>query len=419
VPSIEFDDDRPPRSRDELLDAVRATGIRRRYRRRAAAGGVAAVLVGALLVPTLVSNEGKDARVIADADRSTTTDASADDTLVGGDPAAMTTTSAPQVTTSTTLQPRGTAPVAVTPLRGEHLAFSAALPGGESDIWAMNADGSGLRQLTRGPERDTVPVWSPDGKWIAYYAIHDGVRATLRVMRSGGADDRQVASGGDRASWAPDSRHLVDTNGDHRLVIVDIQTGTARELGEGPGESSMPSWSPRGDLIAFRCALDLCSIRPDGTGQKKLTEAAYEPLAWAPDGSRLAFGHAIGSGQSMSLGLHTIAADGSDLRRLTSYATNWTEWSPDGARIVYGGQAGLAVVNVDGTGDRPLDSGANCGQDPSWAPSSRTVALMCDPDTNHPAIHVVNADGSGRRRITDERFQLVYLPDFSPVTAPA
>jgi TolB protein len=381
-------------------------------------GGVALLLV-LLLLPTLAGRDHGGAQVAAGGDTSTTAaqpDSGTSDEIAA---AAETTTTSEPATTSTTRRPVTTTTM---PLRGEHLAFAARVPGQENDIWAINADGTGLRQLTRTPGREYTPLWSPDGRSIAYFVDNNTASSTLHVMRSDGSNDRSFGDApGNFGTWAPDSRHFVWTGPDRHLVVVDVQTGERRQISSGPDDEGAGAWSPRGDLIAYLCGLNLCVIRPDGTGRTDMGLAnVYTPLAWAPDGSRIAFGRRTGDDTHPELGLYTIAADGTDLRRLTDYFGGATTWSPDGKVITYLElEDGLTVINPDGTGRRRLDPRNPCGQDPSWAPSSRFVALMCDPDTNHPAIYIVNADGSGRRRITDERFQSVENPMFSAVTAPA
>ncbi|MEY2476012.1 MAG: hypothetical protein QOG87_1327 [Actinomycetota bacterium] len=90
MPSIEFDDDRPPRSRQELLATVRRDGLRRRYRRNGLVGSVALVLVSALAIPVIAGGDDGEQRKVAAIDQPTTT---IDET---------TTTSVPEIVAETT-----------------------------------------------------------------------------------------------------------------------------------------------------------------------------------------------------------------------------------------------------------------------------------------------------------------------------
>jgi hypothetical protein len=73
LPSIEFDEDRPPRSREELLAMVRRDGLRRRYRRHGLIGSVALVLVAALAIPVIAGGDDGGQRNVAATDQPTTT----------------------------------------------------------------------------------------------------------------------------------------------------------------------------------------------------------------------------------------------------------------------------------------------------------------------------------------------------------
>jgi LysM repeat protein len=59
------------------------------------------------------------------------------------------------------------------------------------DLYIINADGTGRRQLTSSPNLEGLPSWSPDGQWIAYLS-YDGLNWSLRVVSREGTDDRHI-----------------------------------------------------------------------------------------------------------------------------------------------------------------------------------------------------------------------------------
>jgi Tol biopolymer transport system component len=87
---------------------------------------------------------------------------------------------------------------------GKRIAYTRNAGPGQSDIWVVNADGTGNRAVTSGPARDMDPSWSADGAWIAFTrgplngpAIH--------IVRADGSGLRRVTIGTAReghASWS-------------------------------------------------------------------------------------------------------------------------------------------------------------------------------------------------------------------------
>jgi dipeptidyl aminopeptidase/acylaminoacyl peptidase len=75
---------------------------------------------------------------------------------------------------------------------GEKIAFTSNRSG-THNIHLMNADGTGLIQLTEESEYASMPVWSPDGTHIVFHAIRDGV-FSLYLMESDGSNLRLLAS---------------------------------------------------------------------------------------------------------------------------------------------------------------------------------------------------------------------------------
>jgi serine/threonine protein kinase len=92
---------------------------------------------------------------------------------------------------------------------GRQMAFAASPAGadklGQRQIVAINVDGSGRTQLTSGPGPHTNPVWSPDGKWIAYVAQENSPDWQVWAMRANGSEPRVLTFGAARKfylAWA-------------------------------------------------------------------------------------------------------------------------------------------------------------------------------------------------------------------------
>ena len=138
-------------------------------------------------------------------------------------------------------------------------SFSAARPydGGSSSLFLVNANGTGLVQLTRGYQHDAQPSWSPDGSLIAFESTRSG-DTDVYVIRPDGSS----------------------------LEGADLLSRLRRRSGL---ERRRPHVS-RSRRRATASSTSTRSTR-DGTGEVRLTTLAADDAdpAWSPDGTRIAF----------------------------------------------------------------------------------------------------------------------------------
>lgn len=186
-------------------------------------------------------------------------------------------------------------------LPGDQQLLLTLTQGGNADIYRMNADGSGLVQLTRGPSGalNVEPAISPDGKTIAFSSDRSG-RPMIYLMGQDGSNPRRVTFVG---------RY-----------------------------NASPAWSPDGKQIAFagydQDHFDIFVMNSDGSNIRRLTDAKKtngrnsnnESPSWSPDGRHIAFA----SDRSGKYQIYLVNPDGSNERRLTNDMYNWDKpkWSP-------------------------------------------------------------------------------------------
>jgi dipeptidyl aminopeptidase/acylaminoacyl peptidase len=183
---------------------------------------------------------------------------------------------------------------------GKGFVFTARVEGAQEawstnlDLWFVPIDGSAPPKRLTGGNRavDTQPVFSPDGRTLAWLAMvrpgYEADRQRIMLMDWPGGTARALTEGWDRSPdnlvWAKDGKTIYCTAqnlGRTSLWAVDAKSGTPKPLVDD-GTSRTPSVA--GEVILFgrdhlRSPVDLYTIRPDGSQRTRITKLNDERLA--------------------------------------------------------------------------------------------------------------------------------------------
>jgi len=203
--------------------------------------------------------------------------------------------------------PKADAGIAWSP-DGSRLAFFRQTGTLTADVFVADADGSHLRNLTKGSAQFSwAPDWSPDGTRIVYVASDPNVERLVTVRPDGSGAE----------------------------VVPNTAVDPTSQLGD-------PQWFPDGSVLGFTLTDGIHVIRPDGSGSRLLLADATG-FDWSPDGKRIVFTR----GDDLAL----AQSDGTDVSFVTRtprLGEGGASFSPDGAKLVW-----VAVDNTDpkvGTG---------------------------------------------------------------------
>ena len=238
----------------------------------------------------------------------------------------------------------------------------------------------------------------------------------LYVVNADGSEKRLVTKGvraGSGTAWSPDGQTIAVADY-RRVLFVSADGSERRDVTRAWGLDGSPVWSHDGRRIAFAGRRDDCRgeiyvMNADGSGLRRLTRNVLHDAMpfWAPNGKKIAFlrwrakASCGGTGVDPQAGVYVMNADGSGQRRL---ADGWpTGWSPDGKKIVFTGQfdrkPGVYVMNADGSGQRRLTAK---GGSVAWSPDFQRILLVAARSGTRGKvsdIYVLNADGSGERKL--------------------
>jgi dipeptidyl aminopeptidase/acylaminoacyl peptidase len=246
-----------------------------------------------------------------------------------------------------------------------------------SNLWVINSNGERLRELTQGPWRDSNPVWSPDGKRIAFLSNRSG-SSQIHVM------------------WA-------DTKESAQLTHVEYAPSQIR-------------WSPDSKSIAFNMTIPddtpILPVRlPKTPKGAQLAKGAtiIDRLNWRSDGIG-----PIDKGYS-----HVFVVDavvGGKPRQITqgNYSHSGAEWSPDGKTIYVSGirkpeaeylkgDSEIYAINLETLEIKALTDRKGPDGNPKASPDGRWIAYTGYDQrdyTNHIAsIYLMHVSGDNKRTL--------------------
>ncbi len=307
-----------------------------------------------------------------------------------------------------------------------------------------------------GPAEATFPgangklsVQRPAGKQVDVFTLAPDGSQERRILGSRRFEEE--------ARWSPDGQRLAyaqspSSGFPSEIWTVDALGANAQRVTDYGSVSTAPSWAPDGTRLAFFTLKDfkppspdrppppaeLYSIGTDGSDPQRLTRdrRIQTDVVFSPDGKSIAYDQwkaVKGQPGVFDTALTIADADGSDPRPLTrisaSRDTFNASWSPDGKLIAFevadkhrpqdkNRQSDVAVIKPDGTGERRLTSTRALETSPVWSPDGSQIAFTSDRHQRKGRrerngkrfeLYVMQADGSGIRRVTHNR-----VADVSP-----
>jgi TolB protein len=295
------------------------------------------------------------------------------------------------------------------------------------EIWVANPDGSGAHRLERAPANtlDAYPDWSPDGSHLIFmrcppvkgktcegrqtiWSVNADGSGLHQLSRACGSPNPAVCPNDGDGVYSPKGRQIAVLRyvGVPTITITDDRLRHGREIfpfgdNRGAPDINAVAWSPNGKKLAFTAHNDnskkyrpfdgraIFVIDADGTHLKRLTpwnlKAGADGLAWSAQANRILFStvtYEAGDPGPSYGDIYTVKPNGGGLQRLTHLgvdsAVQLGSYSPDGKQIVFSTTGGalsngagqtfpdVFVMNADGSHIHPVTHTRNWEGTAAW-----------------------------------------------------
>ncbi|MGJ3238112.1 MAG: hypothetical protein ACFE0Q_05345 [Anaerolineae bacterium] len=254
--------------------------------------------------------------------------------------------------------------------------------GNDMEIFMINSDGTGERQLTDNNFTDWGPTFAPDQSYIGFHSDREGYDAIY-------------------------------------LMSSHCYSGAYRVTPEGR-YARYPSFSPDGTLMAFEMHMGddnwdihVMSLLDGSIRRMTFNEQVDGGASFSPDGTHIAY-HSTQNGY---YDIYMMTLDGRNTQRLTHNTETmdvWPEWSPDGQEIIFhserDGNSEIYIMNRNGTDQRNLTNSDTLERTPRFSADGSQIVFRGERD-GISNIYIMERDGSDVRPVTDSTHSDWY-PDF-------
>jgi len=319
---------------------------------------------------------------------------------------------------------------------GKWVAYTVATPDMDANrnvtnIWMVSTTGGAPQQLTQSGH-DTSPVWSPDGKTIAFLSSRSGDSQVYLLSLEGGEAQRltKLSTGADIAKWSPDGKTIALTSS----VYPNCKDDDCNSKRDAEKEKNKVKAHVAEHLLYRHWThwnegkrAHLFVVPADGSAAPRdLTAGAnYDvppderggpnDINFSPDSKEICFTAVTGKMEAISTNgdLFTVPVAGGEIKRITTQPGFDGEpvYSPDGKYIAYHAQLTpeyeadrwrvMLYDRQTGKSENPSEKFDRSADELAWSADSKRIYFTAENETQEPIYDMAALAGAQPRIVTD------------------
>jgi dipeptidyl aminopeptidase/acylaminoacyl peptidase len=322
---------------------------------------------------------------------------------------------------------------------GKWVAYTVTTPDMDanhnaSDLWLVPTAGGAALQLTQSGH-DTSPVWSPDGKTLAFLSSRGGTSQVYLLSMEGGEAQQitQLSTGADIVKWSPDGKTILFTSS----VYPDCKDDACNKARDSEKEKNKVKAHVYEQLLyrhwnhwfeGKRSHLFVASVDGSGTPRDLTPGANYdvppderggpEDINFSPDGKEICFTAVTDKVEAISTNgdLFLVSVSGGEPKRITSnpgFDGN-PVYSPDGRYIAYHAQLTpeyesdrwrvMLYDRQTGKSENLSEAFDRSADGLAWSADSKTIYFTAENETLSPVYAMTPRAGAEPKKIITEGF---------------